>query len=193
MGPLRKDRKGYTDIPIQLGRGSTPASDKESDSSSTPSNSETEDSTTEDEEDDDLEDWGDETTENTEANAKSPAIEPEDPLTVDRDPVGEGVNVLYEKPEPHFGSRHGRVAGHKPRVNPDILSMTTGRPRFTRDCVSITITHGDPPSVRSARSKTYFVCSDMSTHSKFAIDWAIGVILRDGDDLCVLRDYLHCH
>ena len=72
------------------------------------------------------------------------------------------------------------------------FQLVASRPSYERNRCSITLTHGDPEghmaSLREAgtdrrRSKTYVVASDLSEESYYAIEWAIGTVLRNGDEL----------
>jgi hypothetical protein len=137
---------------------------------------------------------------NTERNALIPPVptegsgpgqEIEDP-----DPVGEGVNVIVA-PEPYFpsslnalgsagrGKRNPRrrksVRTHEP------LPFTTSRPVFQRDRCTITLVQGDPEgTVGDRRKRRYVVASDLSEESRYAVEWGIGTVLRDGDDMLIV-------
>ena len=106
------------------------------------------------------------------------------------DPLGEGVNVVVP-PEPYFPTTLN-AANRNPRrrksTRHEPLPLSTSRPVFQRDCCTITITNGDPARALSEsghRSRRYVVASDMSDESHYALEWGIGTVLRDGDDLCV--------
>ena len=69
-----------------------------------------------------------------------------------------------------------------------MLSMSTSRPQFARDRCTITMVHGDPNQFLQSsgrQKKIYMVASDFSEESRYAVEWAIGTVLRDGDDLYV--------
>ncbi|KAF8809569.1 hypothetical protein BYT27DRAFT_7163043 [Phlegmacium glaucopus] len=135
---------------------------------------------------------------NTERNALIPAVAVDPTVAVeieDPDPVGEGVNVIVA-PEPYFpsslntlGSRGKRnprrrksVKAHEP------LPLQTSRPVFQRDRCTITITQGDPEGKRGTRRKRqYVVASDMSQESRYAVEWGIGTVLRDGDEMLIVN------
>ncbi|KAF9267485.1 hypothetical protein L218DRAFT_920410 [Marasmius fiardii PR-910] len=142
-----------------------------------------------------------ETERNTEANAftdPTPAdadgVEPE----LDIDPLGEGVNVVVP-PEPYFPStlnsstapRGKRVSVKKKkgmRPPSDPLPLKTGRPVFQRDRCTITLTQGAPEGkVEGGRKKKmYVVASDLSEESRYAVEWGIGTVLRDGDEMLIV-------
>ena len=171
-GALRND---YEDIPIKMGpQGLSVGAESSEDSS----------------DDDGLSfsslEFSDETNENTERNALSPMLPTDDEEHhTDRDPLGEGINVVFDAPEPHF-STPSHARGKAKETHPGRPTLTTAPAKFTRDCCTVTVTQGDPAKALSEsgrKPKTYLVCSDMSAESKFALDWAIGMVLRDGDVL----------
>ena len=152
------------------------------------SGDETEDDGSSDESwDADEEKLDDITEQNTEANALVPAA------SVDQDVpdyLGEGVNVIVP-PEPYFPSTLNGGQGRNPRrrksMKPqDTLPLNTSRPIFQRDRCTITITHGSPEHIHNETGrpgKRYVLASDLSEESRFAMEWGIGTVLRDGDEL----------
>lgn len=139
------------------------------------------------------ESWSDDhfdrvTERNTETNAAliSPTAGEEAAFA---DPLGEGVNVVIP-PEPYFPSTLNSSA-HQPRrrkstktYTHDRLSVVTSRPVFQRDRCSIKLTQGDPNVALEKRKKrTYMLLSDMSDESRYAMEWGIGTVIRDGDEL----------
>lgn len=153
----------------------------------------------------DDEGWSDEdvfdplTEENTERNV---FIEPPtvavDGEFEDPDPLGEGVNVVVP-PEPYFpstlnsGSTAGTLkGGRNPRRKKSLrhhepLPLQTSRPVFQRDRCTITLTQGDPESkLEGRRPRSYIVASDMSEESRYAVEWGIGTVLRDGDRMLIV-------
>ncbi|TFK40595.1 hypothetical protein BDQ12DRAFT_721229 [Crucibulum laeve] len=138
---------------------------------------------------------------NTERNAII-TVEPEASLTglldgEEPDPLGEGVNVVVP-PEPYFPSslnslgsstvrgkrnpkRRKSVKHHEP------LPLNTSRPVFQRDRCTITLTQGDPATkLGERRKRRYVVASDLSEESRYAVEWGIGTVLRDGDEMLVV-------
>lgn len=68
------------------------------------------------------------------------------------------------------------------------LELHTGRPAFEKNRCTVTITHGEPDRVldESAGRKQrrrYLVASDLSEESMYAIQWAIGTVIREGDEV----------
>jgi len=118
---------------------------------------------------------------------------------MDPDPLGEGVNVVVP-PEPYFpstlnrssfGSSRGKRGAPKRRKskNQEFLPLSTSRPLFQRDRCTITLTQGHPESY--GRKRRYIVASDLSDESRYAFEWGIGTVLRDGDELCAARTHPH--
>lgn len=129
----------------------------------------------------------------TEQNTQNNALVPEDRVEPDvteiADPLGEGVNVVIP-PEPYFPSTLNsgvRNPRRRKSTRPqEILPLVTSRPVFQRDRCTITVTHGDPEkSVEQTgrRSKRYVLASDLSEESRYALEWGIGTVLRDGDEM----------
>jgi hypothetical protein len=146
------------------------------------------------------EDWSDDefdpvTESNTERNALVPAeyvAEPESLETIP-DPLGEGPNVVVP-PEPYFpttlnaSSSRGARRRKSAKVD-DPLPIQTSRPAFARDRCTITLSHGAPAKAlsESARKpKRYMVASDLSEESRYAVEWGIGTVLRDGDEMLIV-------
>lgn len=140
-------------------------------------------------------DWSDDqfdpvTERNTERNALVvPADLPDADALEMPDPLGEGVNVVVP-PEPYFPSTLNHSGGRNPRrrksTRHEPLPLNTSRPVFQRDRCTITVTNGDPARALAEsgrRSRRYMVGSDMSDESRYALEWAIGTVLRDGDEL----------
>ena len=133
---------------------------------------------------------------NTEQNAlishdPNIAVEIEDP-----DPVGEGVNVVVA-PEPYFPSSLNTLGSmNRGKRNPrrrksvkthEPLPFHTFRPVFQRDRCTITITQGDPEGKLGTRKmRQYVVASDLSQESRYAVEWGIGTVVRDGDEMLIV-------
>ncbi|KAN0125492.1 hypothetical protein V8E53_015462 [Lactarius tabidus] len=130
---------------------------------------------------------------NTEKNALVAAeVTEPDPLEIS-DPLGEGVNVVVP-PEPYFPTtlNHSSTRNNPRRRKsnrPDPLPLVTGRPVFQRDRCTITLTQGDPPRAlmgSGRRPRRYVVASDLSDESRYAVEWGIGTVLRDGDEMLIV-------
>lgn len=151
---------------------------------------------------DDSEDsWSDDhfdpiTERNTETNAAliSPSANEEGTFA---DPLGEGVNVVIP-PEPYFPStlnnstrQPRRRKSTKLHVH-DRLPLATSRPVFQRDRCSIRLAQGDPEAaLDKRRGRTYMLLSDLSDESRYAMEWGIGTVIRDGDELYVIPTLFH--
>ena len=126
---------------------------------------------------------------NTEQNALVAAdVTEPDPLEIP-DPLGEGVNVVVPH-EPYFPTTLNTRNNPRRRksTRPEPLPLVTGRPVFQRDRCTITLTQGNPPrSLRESgrRPRRYVIASDLSDESRYAVEWGIGTVLRDGDEMCV--------
>lgn len=166
---------------------------------------------TEDDEDESSEDNGmlDMVTErNTEQNAQITVVggigeadaDCDADAAMDPDPLGEGVNVVVP-PEPYFpstlnrtsfGSVRGKRGAPKRKRSKyhEVLPLATSRPVFQRDRCTITITQGNPDS-SGRRKRSYMVASDLSDESRYAIEWGIGTVLRNGDELCASQIHPH--
>ncbi len=155
-----------------------------------------------DEDDDDFDDFLDPVTErNTEQNAiVSPVMHPDPANGIDEaepDPLGEGVNVVVP-PEPYFTSSLNALGGsgarnkRGPRRRKSVkhhepLPFHTSRPVFQRDRCTITVTQGDPiAKLGDRRKRKYVIASDLSEESRYAVEWGIGTVLRDGDEMLVV-------
>ncbi|KAJ7670265.1 hypothetical protein B0H17DRAFT_949037 [Mycena rosella] len=150
--------------------------------------------------DDDEEEWSaddmfDPVTErNTEHNSIVPPVPVQD--DVDADPLGEGVNVVVP-PDPYFPStlnagpstvRGKRNPRRRKSTRHEPLELHTSRPIFQRDRCTITITQGDPDAKLGDRKrKRYIVASDLSEESRYAVEWGIGTVIRDGDEMMIVN------
>ncbi|KAL5520162.1 hypothetical protein ACEPAG_1822 [Sanghuangporus baumii] len=148
-----------------------------------------------DDEGDSEESWSDDdaiTVQNTEQNSLVP--EPQEIDIFDGpDPLGEGVNIVVP-PEPYFPSTLNNTGNRNPRRRKSTkhhvsLPLVTSRPEFKRDRCVITLTQGDPAQsleLSGRRPKRYVVASDLSDESRYAIEWGVGTVLRDGDEMILV-------
>ncbi|SPC64425.1 uncharacterized protein UHOD_07271 [Ustilago sp. UG-2017b] len=81
-----------------------------------------------------------------------------------------------------------QVSAFVQRRGSKMLSLATSRPKFERNRCTITISHGesDAAAKASKRPKRYVVASDGSEESSYAVEWTIGTVLRDGDEMLVV-------
>lgn len=137
-----------------------------------------------------------ETTQNTEANAlfyegeaaglSADPVEEFDKFgeEIEQDLLGEGPNVVVPE-APIFPvdapvRRKTLLSG---------LDLVTSRPSYARDRCTITLTHGDPDAeleTSGKRLRRYVVLSDLSDESRYAVEWAIGTVARDGDEVFLI-------
>lgn len=140
------------------------------------------------------EDFDPVTSRNTERNSLVPVDTVENDPSDIPDPLGEGVNVVIA-PEPYFPSTLNASGARGPRrrksTRPqDMLPLDTSRPVFQRDRCTITLTHGDPAKAleqNGRRNTRYVLASDLSEESRYALEWGIGTVLKDGDELLVVN------
>lgn len=133
---------------------------------------------------------------NTEQNAQVIPDVHGIPDVEEPDPLGEGVNVVVPH-EPYFptslnpregAARGKRGAKRRKSLKHEPLPLHTTRPRFERDRCTTTLTQGDPEDKRGGRSgRRYMVASDLGEESRYALEWGIGTVLRDGDELVVVH------
>jgi len=106
---------------------------------------------------------------------------------VEQDPLGEGPNVVVPEP-PLFPSAQNNTIRRKRSLKSG-LELVTSRPLYARDRCTITLTHGDPDGVLEGsgkRMRRYVVLSDLSEESRYAVEWAIGTVARDGDEIFLI-------
>ncbi|WRT68026.1 uncharacterized protein IL334_005001 [Kwoniella shivajii] len=106
---------------------------------------------------------------------------------VEQDLLGEGPNVVV--PPQHMFQTSSM---HQPKRKKSLKSgieLVTSRPSFARDRCTITLTHGEPDEaleLSGKRLRRYVVLSDLSEESRYAVEWAIGTVARDGDELFLI-------
>ncbi|KAF9233317.1 hypothetical protein BU15DRAFT_80250 [Melanogaster broomeanus] len=93
--------------------------------------------------------------------------------SMDPDPLGEGVNVVVP-PEPYFPSTLNRssfssMRGKRGGVKEEEVKAPRGDASFYLETV-----------------RTYVVASDLSDESRYAVEWGIGTVLRDGDEMLIV-------
>ena len=105
---------------------------------------------------------------------------------IEQDPHGEGPNVVVA-PQSMFG--RSSFAPKRRKSMRSGIELVTSRPTFARDRCTITLTHGDPDGAleRSGkRMRRYVVLSDLSDESRYAVEWAVGTVARDGDEIFLI-------
>lgn len=188
--PLNQSEVDLSDPAASLVLRSTAFSDDDSGDDTIGADAETDSSSDEDE-------FDLITERNTEQNALIPQVDPNGAVEIeDPDPVGEGVNVVIA-PEPYFPSSLNTLGSmNRGKRNPrrrkslkihEPLSFNTSRPVFQRDRCTITITQGDPEGkIGTRKVRQYVVASDLSQESRYAVEWGIGTVLRDGDEMLIV-------
>lgn len=105
---------------------------------------------------------------------------------IEQDELGEGPNVVVP-PQPLF--QQSMFAAAKKETTRSGLELETSRPVYARDRCTIVLTHGGPDDAleRSGkRMRRYVVLSDLSEESRYAVEWAIGTVARDGDEVFLI-------
>lgn len=105
----------------------------------------------------------------------------------EQDILGEGPNVIVP-PQPLFQTSLFNQPAKKETTKSG-LSLETSRPIYARDRCTITLTHGTPDDAleeSGKRLRRYVVLSDLSEESKYAVEWAVGTVARDGDELFLI-------
>jgi hypothetical protein len=105
----------------------------------------------------------------------------------EQDLLGEGPNVVVP-PQPLFQSTYFQQPAKKETTKSG-LSLETSRPIYARDRCTITLTHGSPDDAleeSGKRLRRYVVLSDLSEESRYAVEWAVGTVARDGDELFLI-------
>ncbi|KNZ54752.1 hypothetical protein VP01_2866g1 [Puccinia sorghi] len=86
-------------------------------------------------------------------------------------------------------SRHGSLRRRTSTPGPrQDLKLAVSRPIYQKNRCTITIEHGDWLEVakKAERTRFYVVACDLSDESKYAIEWTIGTVLRQGDECLVI-------
>lgn len=105
----------------------------------------------------------------------------------EQDILGEGPNVVVP-PQPLFQTSLFAQPAKKETTNKG-LPLETSRPVYARDRCTITLTHGTPDEAleeSGKRLRRYVVLSDLSEESRYAVEWAVGTVARDGDELFLI-------
>ncbi|CAE6393323.1 unnamed protein product [Rhizoctonia solani] len=141
----------------------------------------------------------------------------EEAAEFDSDPLGEGVNIIQPTEpvfEKTYFSRPGTAnstsrsgaadkgdarggqssagttdvagRGRKKSLRHDALELATSRPVYGPNRCMIMLTHGNPDAAER-EGRRYVVASDLSEESRFAVEWGIGTVLRDGDEMIVVN------
>jgi hypothetical protein len=107
---------------------------------------------------------------------------------------GEGPNLVIHAGEfpslstsrQSSGTRPTRRRSTKTKFNAPLM-LIASPPIFERNRATVILTHGFPNLANpGGRKRRYLVASDLSKESSYAIEWAIGTLLRDGDELILV-------
>ena len=106
---------------------------------------------------------------------------------VEQDPLGEGPNVVDPRPSLFPTVQNTQLRREKSLRSG--LDLVTTRPVYARDRCTVTLTQGDPDAALEGsgkRLRRYVVLSDLSEESQYAVEWAIGTVARDGDEIFLI-------
>lgn len=78
---------------------------------------------------------------------------------------------------------HTRAVFDKNRCTVGLVSGASSSCIARRELIFRLLGNPDAPEFQTRRRRTYMVASDLSDESSYALQWAIGTILRDGDEL----------
>lgn len=113
--------------------------------------------------------------------------EDEDLLDPAADEFQTAPNIVFSRTiEPTM--HRARELNQLPVSQPGRPKLATTGPVFERNRCTVTMVYGDyaEKAQRSKRPKRYVVASDGSEGSQYAINWAMGTVLRDGDETLIV-------
>ncbi|GAA98714.1 uncharacterized protein L969DRAFT_91365 [Mixia osmundae IAM 14324] len=103
--------------------------------------------------------------------------------------VSHGTAPLQSKPSvDKFADGRPKPRRQRTLLREGHAEVKQSRPEFKRNRCSIVLTHGDFEQAQedSKRPRLYLVASDLSVESEYAIEWAIGTVLRNGDECMIV-------
>lgn len=118
--------------------------------------------------------------------------------------AGQAPNLTRPPPEDHpFAAitAIATAAAAPRRVGPPKRSNTArsersvgldvGRPIYERNRCTIVVSHGDQAKAaqEARKPRFYFVASDLSEESRYALEWCIGTCMRQGDEVRLLFSF----
>ncbi|KAI3622911.1 hypothetical protein CBS14141_004244 [Malassezia furfur] len=115
--------------------------------------------------------------------------EDEDLLDPAADEFQTAPNIVFSRNEKELESqRNLYVASDLPVSPPGRPKLATKGPLFARNRCTVMMEYGDyrAAAQQTARPKRYVVASDGSEGSQYAINWAMGTVLRDGDETLIV-------
>lgn len=143
--------------------------------------------------------FDDSTIQNTRANAQmlygAPSqyhitnYEDEDLLDPAADEFQTAPNIVYARSEKELmEQRTLLIKNGLPATQPGRPPLVTHGPVLEPHQCTVRMTYGDYEGCarQSKRPKRYIVASDSSEGSQYAINWATGTVLRDGDEMLVV-------
>ena len=111
--------------------------------------------------------------------------EPLDPSLVANTSANKGLVSVVR----HLQEQAGLISPTSPTARKakkgETLAMQIDKPVFQRNRCTIAIRHGDPvaAAAQAKRQRSYFVATDTSSESQFALEWCVGTVMR-ATDVC---------
>ncbi|WFD04433.1 hypothetical protein MOBT1_003143 [Malassezia obtusa] len=115
--------------------------------------------------------------------------EDEDLLDPAADEFQTAPNIVFSRNEKELESQRSLyVASDLPVSAPGRPKLVTTGPVFARNRCTVMMEYGDyaAAAAQTKRPKRYVVASDGSEGSQYAINWAMGTVLRDGDETLIV-------
>lgn len=109
--------------------------------------------------------------------------------------IGEGPNLLqdselpsiFAQPSTARGTRPVRRRSTKSRPPNAPLPVIASQPVFEKNRCTIVLSHGDPlHNMEGTRRRRFVVPVDLSRESGYALEWCVGTLARDGDELIAI-------
>lgn len=115
--------------------------------------------------------------------------EDEDLLDPSADEFQTAPNIVFARSEKELHDQHALlVRNGLPTTQPGRPRLTTVGPIHEKHRCTVMMTYGDYDACHAQlkRPKRYIVASDSSEGSQYAINWAMGTVLRDGDETLIV-------
>ena len=115
--------------------------------------------------------------------------EDEDLLDPSADEFQTAPNIVFARNEKELLVQKTLLTKNSlPVTQPGRPTLVTHGPTLERNRCTVIMTYGDyeTHAKQSRRKKRYIVASDSSEGSQYAINWAMGTVLRDGDEILIV-------
>ncbi|WFD45324.1 hypothetical protein MPSI1_004006 [Malassezia psittaci] len=115
--------------------------------------------------------------------------EDEDLLDPAADEFQTAPNIVYSRDQQQLESQRNLfVASDMPVSSEGRSNLITKGPLFAKNRCTMIMEYGEfhKAAAQTQRRKRYVVASDGSEGSQYAINWAMGTVLRDGDEILIV-------